>query len=73
MIKICGKVIVFLTQAWCHRYFISSDDTKPKPINIGKDTELARVGNCCLVITNESNSVLLTFPSIHSKVALSFA
>ncbi|GFR97748.1 histone-arginine methyltransferase CARM1 [Elysia marginata] len=42
-----------------------NENAQPKPIKIGKDTELARVGTCCLVITNDSSSVLLTFPSIH--------
>ncbi|GFN91332.1 histone-arginine methyltransferase carmer, partial [Plakobranchus ocellatus] len=42
-----------------------SENTQSKSIKIGKDTELARVGSCCLVITNDSTSVQLTFPSIH--------
>uniref|UniRef100_A0A2C9L7J3 type I protein arginine methyltransferase n=1 Tax=Biomphalaria glabrata TaxID=6526 RepID=A0A2C9L7J3_BIOGL len=33
-------------------------------ITIGKETEIARVGNSSLVITNNNCSVLLTFPSI---------
>ncbi|KAK0064951.1 histone-arginine methyltransferase CARM1, partial [Biomphalaria pfeifferi] len=33
-------------------------------ISIGKETEIARVGNSSLVITNNNCSVLLTFPSI---------
>ncbi|XP_059149432.1 histone-arginine methyltransferase CARMER-like isoform X1 [Physella acuta] len=32
---------------------------------IGKETEVARIGNSSLVVTNDNSSVLLAFPTIH--------
>jgi histone-arginine methyltransferase CARM1 len=34
-------------------------------ISISKDTDVARIGNSSLVITNDSSSILIKFPSIH--------
>ncbi|KAH9499933.1 Histone-arginine methyltransferase carm1 [Bulinus truncatus] len=37
---------------------------KAHQVLIGKETDVARLGHCSVVVTNENSSVLLTFPSI---------
>ncbi|BFZ16513.1 hypothetical protein BsWGS_19552 [Bradybaena similaris] len=49
---------------------LCNGNTRVRTVTISPDTDVARVGNSSLVITNDSTSVLFTFPSIHLMKAL---
>jgi len=49
----------------CLNVTFYNGSSKSKTVTIAKDTETAQISTSSLVITNESTSVLLSFPTVH--------